>query len=346
VNILVIGDSYMPIRYFEPAFAPLELSHEVRYVQIRPDAAFIPATSSERGLREYEGDPAEIAELMTDVEILVVHGAPVTEAVLAGSDRLRLVCCARGGPVNVDVSAVTARGIPLVTTPGKNADAVADLTVAFIVMLARGLASAQRFVQQDGHIRDHFEGRHFLGHDLRDQTLGLVGFGQVGRRVAARVVPFGMHVLAYDPLVEIPPHAQLEPVATLEVLLERSRFVSLHARATPETANLLDADMIGRMQPGSYLVNTARETLVDEHALDAALATGHLAGVALDVFGDDQGLRRSQLLRHGNVVITPHLCGATHATLARGAAMILDEIERLAAGLELVNVANQVGGRP
>ncbi len=333
MRVLVVGDSYMPTRYFEQAFTTLETTHDVTYLQIRPNAAKRSTTQSERSLREYEGDPAEISKHMKGVEILVVHGAPVSEEVLASSDNLKLVCCARGGPVNVDTRALAARGIPLVTTPGKNADAVADLTIAFLVMLARWLPSAQRFVDRGGQVRDNWEGRRFLGHDLRGKTLGLVGFGNVGRRVASRALPFGMDVLAYDPQVEVRRRPHLEPVATLEELLERSDFVSLHARATPQTSNLLDAESIGRMRPGSFLVNTARETLIDESALDEALARGHIAGAALDVYRHDTEEREIGLLRHENVIITPHLGGATHESLAQGAEMVVAELERFLTGL-------------
>ena len=130
-------------------------------MQIDAARAFTPSTPSERKLREYQGAPAELVERMPGVDVLVVHGAPVTDEVLDGSDRLRLVCCARGGPVNVDVDAVTARGLPLVNTPGKNADAVADLTLAFLVMLARGLPRAQRFLEEGNRSVTTGTGRSF-----------------------------------------------------------------------------------------------------------------------------------------------------------------------------------------
>src|SRR3954454_7518679 len=135
MKILAVGDSYMPPRYFAEAFANLESVHDVDYRQVDQDRRFEPSTSSERKLREFQGAPDEVASWMAGVDVLVVQGAPVTDAVLAAGTSLKLVCCARGGPVNVDVDAVRARGLPLVNTPGKNAEAVADLTLAFLVML-------------------------------------------------------------------------------------------------------------------------------------------------------------------------------------------------------------------
>jgi phosphoglycerate dehydrogenase-like enzyme len=337
MNILAAGDSYMPPSYFEAAFAALEQDHRIEYFQVDANRPFVPASASELGLREYQGSPQELVERMAGVEVLVLQGAPVTDDVLDASQALRLVCCARGGPINVDVGAVTARGLPLVNTPGKNAEAVADLTLAFVVMLARGLPKAQRFLEEGNRVRDNWEGARFIGSDLRRHVLGLVGYGQIGRRVALRAHAFGMTVLVYDPFVEVD---GLEQVETLEELLARADFVSLHARATPENANLIGAAAFAAMKPGACLVNTAREALVDEDALDDALASARLAGAALDVVQATGEDGRHRLLRHENVVLTPHVGGATHETLLQGAEMIAEEITRFAAGKPLLNVVN------
>lgn len=339
LKILVVGDSYMPPRYFAEAFAPLEATNAIEYFQVDAAWPFEPTTSSERRLREYQGSPEELAGRMTGVDVLVVQGAAVTDEVLDASPELQLVCCARGGPVNVDVEALTARGLPLVNTPGKNAEAVADLTLAFLVMLARGLPSAQRFIDEGNQLRDNWEGARFIGSDLRRHVLGLVGYGQVGRRVALRALAFGLTVLVYDPYVE--DVAAGEQVESLDELLGRADFVSLHARATPDTENLIDVETLAAMKPNAFLVNTARESLVNEDALDAALASGRLAGAALDVVRTTEQSGRHRLLRHENVVLTPHLGGATHETLLRGAEMIAEEIARFAAGDPLVNVVNR-----
>lgn len=340
MRILVAGDSYMPPRYFAEAFAELEVAHEIEYFQVDPSRRFTPETPSELGLREYQGSPAELVERMRLTEILVVQGAPVTDQVLDASRELRLVCCARGGPVNVDVEAATARGLPVVNTPGKNAEAVADLTVAFLVMLARGLPRAQRFIEEGYRLRDNWQGAQFLGNDLRGHVLGLIGYGQIGRRVAERARAFGTTVIVYDPYVKL--DGSVEQVQTLHELLSRSDFVSLHARATPDNVDMIDQTALEAMKPGTLLVNTARETLIDEAALDAALSSGRVAGAALDVLRPDNEPdgRPHPLLRHDNVILTPHLGGATHETLLQGAEMIASEIARFASGERLVNVLN------
>lgn len=339
MKILAVGDSYMPPRYFAEAFSPLEAEHNVKYMQVDAARRFEPSSPSELRLSEYQGSPAELVEHMPGVEALVVQGAPVTDQVLDASAVLRLVCCARGGPVNVDVDSASARGLPLVATPGKNANAVADLTIGFLVTLARGLPRAQRFLDEGNQLRDNWEGAKFMGSDLRRHVLGIVGFGQIGRLVAERAVSFGMTIVAYDPYASIDAH--VERVELVEELLERADFVSLHARATTETENLIDSAALARMKPGAFLVNTARETLVDEDALDGALSSGRLGGAALDVVRTTSAHGRHRLLRHENVVLTPHVGGATHETLLQGAEMIADEIRRFAAGRPLVNVINR-----
>jgi phosphoglycerate dehydrogenase-like enzyme len=178
-----------------------------------------------------------------------------------------------------------------------------------------------------------------MGSDLRRHVLGLVGYGQIGRRVARRAAPFGLTVIAYDPYASV--DATVEQVDSLEELLARADFVSLHARATSDNENLIDAEAFAQMKPGAFLINTARETLVDEDALDDALASGRLGGAALDVVRTTSAQGRHRLLRHENVVLTPHLGGATHETLLQGAEMIAEEILRFAAGEPLVNVVNR-----
>lgn len=345
MRILVVGDSYLPTSVFEAGFGSLADSHSIDYLQLDPSLSSEPRTESELAIREFEGSPDEVVARMGGVEVLVVHGAPVTEAVLDASDSLRLVCCARGGPVNVDVGAASDRDIPVAATPGKNADAVAEQTIAFLIMLARGFPKAQRLLSDGGQVGDGvFEGAQFMGVELAGRTLGLVGLGNVGQAVARRAVAFDLRLIGFDPFVEA--DLELEQVDELDELVRRSDFVSLHARATVDNAKLFDARRLGMMRRGSFLLNTARATLVDEAALDAALAGGHLAGAALDVVSPPTQPGIHPLLRHPNVVMTPHIGGATRETLDRGVAMLADEIARFAAGEPLVRVVNRPRVRP
>lgn len=341
MRILVVGDSYCPVAALRPAFAGIARDHAVDFMDVVDDDGWTPRTPSEMGLREYLGSPAQLIDRLDGHDVLVVQGAPVSDAVLDAAP-LRLVCVVRGGPVNVDLPAATARGIPVVTSPGKNADSVAELTLALLVMLARHVPAAMRFVDGGAAFgSDNWEGTRWFGHELAAQTLGLVGFGQVGRRVAARALAFGMEVIAHDPFV--PPSA-IEALgarsAALEELLAGSDHVSLHARLTPAAVGLMDASRFEAMRRGATLVNTARAELVAEPALIDALASGHLGGAALDVSTPGSATHRHPLLAFPNVVILPHIGGATQEALARGGALAAAEIERFAAGQPLQNVTN------
>src|ERR1700733_9100651 len=181
----------MPASAYADALAGLDGRAQVSTLQI-DDVWFAPArTESERRLREYVGAPAEIARAVAGHHALVVHGAPVTAEVLDAAP-LRLVCCARGGPVNVDVAAASARGIPVTNAPGRNAEAVAELTIAFALMLIRGVPASARYLTGGGqHADSVYEGREFIGSETSSMTLGLVGLGNVGRNVAARAGALG-----------------------------------------------------------------------------------------------------------------------------------------------------------
>jgi len=343
LRILVLGDSYCPAAALRPAFTDLAKQHTVDFADVTDDLAWQPTTPSELRLREYLGTPGQVITSLAGHDVLVVQGAPVTDEVLDAVPTLRLVCCARGGPVNIDVQAATERGIPIVTTPGKNADAVADLTLGLMIALARRLPDATRFIDSGAEFgHDNYEGAKWFGHDLAGHTLGLIGYGQVGHRVAQRAVAFGLRLLVYDPYVapEAIRSMHAEP-CDLGQLLADSDFVSLHARLTPDSRDLLGAAEFAAMRPGAYLINTARHELVDEAALEAAMAAGRLGGLALDVATPSPAVGRHPLLAYPNVVILPHLGGSTAETLHHGGEMAAADIDRFRAGLPMQNVANR-----
>jgi D-3-phosphoglycerate dehydrogenase len=334
VKILVVGDAFVPPHLFEAGLAALKVDHEIRYMQLDMDEPFVPATPSEQVIREYAGHPRQLMAALTDEDVLLVHGAPVTDAVLDASPRLKIVGVARGGPVNVDLAAARARNITVISAPGRNADAVADLTIAFLVMLARGIRAGMEFVAAGGRIGESaFEGARFFGHELGGHILGLIGYGRVGTLVARRALAFGLTMLVYDPYID---PAQVErpgiTMTDLDDLLARADFVSLHARATPETENLCNAALFRKMKPGAFFINTARATLVDEQALYEALVTRRLAGAALDVLRPRPAGESTPLLSLPNVIVTPHIGGATYEAAIRGVQILAEQLNEYADG--------------
>ena len=342
IRILVVGDRFCPSATLRPAFAELERVAEVTFADVVDEPDWEPATESEHRLREVIGSPHQVIDALDGHDVLVVQGAPLSEEVFEADPALRLVCCARGGPVNVDVAAASAHGVPVVITPGKNADAVAELTIGFLVMLARRLPEVIRHVEGGGEFgHDNYEGARWFGHDLAGKVLGLVGYGQIGRRVAVRALALGMRVLVSDPFVDpsVISADSAEPVE-LATLLGASDAVSLHARVTADNHGLVGRSELARMKRGALLINTARATLVDENALVDALRSGQLGGLAVDLVSPSPALGRHPLLAFPNVVITPHIGGATIETLLHGGEMAAAEIGRYLRGEPLLNVVN------
>jgi D-3-phosphoglycerate dehydrogenase / 2-oxoglutarate reductase len=349
MKILVAGDSYCPWRALGPSIDRLTEKHEVTCFDVVDEPDWHPTTPSEGRIKELLGSPRQIIERLDGHEVLIVQGAPVTDAVMDACPQLKLVCVARGGPVNVDVTAATERGIAVVTTPGKNAQAVAELTIAFMVMLARRLPEVVRYLEGGGELaRDNYEGAKWMGHDLEGHVLGLVGYGQVGHRVARIARAMEMRVVVYDPFIA-PARVESDgaEMVDLDTLLATADYVSLHARVNAENKGMIGRVQIERMKRCAFLINTARDTLVDEDAVYDALRSGHLGGGGFDVVRiPDLSIpvelgRRHRLFDAPNVVIATHVGGATFETMGHGGEMAAAEIGRLAAGEPYVNLANR-----
>ena len=286
-------------------------------------------------------DRAGLVAAGAGATLLVVELEAVDAGVLTALPSVRVVASARGDPTNVDLPAATAAGVAVLHTPGRNAASVADFTLGLILAHSRSLARGQAHLRQQGWLVDgELPYLHFRGPELAGRTLGLVGYGHVGREVARRVAGgFGMRVLVYDPFVREPP-PPAEPVAALDNLLVASGFVSLHCPLTPVTAGLIGARELGLMGPDAVLVNTARAAVVDEQALVAALRERRIAGAALDVFWEEPLPRDHPLLALDNVTLTPHLAGAADDVVGHHSATIVDDVARYLAGRRPIHLAN------
>jgi autoinducer 2 (AI-2) kinase len=277
-------------------------------------------------------DGAEFARRIREVgaDVLIVEADLVHAEVLEACP-LRMIGCCRGDPVNVDLALATRKGIPVFHSPGRNADAVADLTLAFMLMLLRHLPAVHDAFHGDG-VRVESAGdflelyTRFSGRELGGRTVGLVGLGAVGREVAARLVAFKARVLAADPFLrEAPPGVELRP---LDDLLPECDILSLHAAVTSETQHLLSRERLARLRPSALVVNTARAALTDEDALFEMLRDGRLAGAALDVLAEEPLRPGNRFLRLPNVIVTPHLGGNTVDVTRHQSEIVVEAIER------------------
>jgi D-3-phosphoglycerate dehydrogenase len=293
------------------------------------------------GVREAAGDAGRLAELSAGAHALVTHLAPVTARVIAaGRGTLRVVGVTRGGPVNVDMAAATSAGVPVVYLPGRNLGAVAEFAVGTMICAMRGLPAAAA-----GLAAGRWDGTGFrydrVGLELRAATVGLVGLGAIGLRVAELLAAFGARVLAYDPFADRDAAARVGVrLVALPELLAASDVVSLHARLTDQSRRIIDADALAAMRPGALLVNTARGELVDSAALDAALAAGRLRGAVLDVFDPEPPGPDDPLPRRPEVFATPHLAGASRQVAEESATRIAREVAAVLAGRAASHVAN------
>lgn len=289
---------------------------------------------------EYGLSPAALCKRIADYQAVITRSGTTLDADFFAAAAGHLTVAARAGVAleNVDIQAATRAGVMVMNIPEVNAVAAAEMALALMLALCRHLPQSNAVLRAG-----KWERLEFMGAHLEGKTLGLVGLGRVGRRVAARAYAFGMQVIAFDPYVadEVADALKVELVEQLDDLLVQADFVSLHCQLTDETRGMLGAEQIKRMKPGARLVNAASGGLVDESALLEALKSGHIAGAALDVFQTEPPTGASAaLIQLPNVVATPHLGASTfeaqHDVSIRIVRQVLDALR----GVGYHNVVN------
>jgi D-3-phosphoglycerate dehydrogenase len=264
--------------------------------------------------------------------IVISEADKIAGAVL--DQPLTVIGSTRGDPTNVDIPAATAKGIPVLRAPGRNADAVAEVTVALMFAANRHLVDADQDVR-DGQI--YKDGtipyQRFRAWQLAGRTAGIVGYGAIGRALAWRLEGLGMRVIASDPYAD-------DATYDLDDLLAEADVVSMHAPVTDQTKGMIGADQFARMKDGALYLNAARAALHDTDALVAALQSGKLAGAGLDHFEGEWLDPNHELAKLPNVVLTPHIGGATYDTEGNHARMIVDDIAAVLTGGQPVNCVN------
>ncbi|MGB8213184.1 MAG: D-glycerate dehydrogenase [Anaerolineales bacterium] len=289
-------------------------------------------------------------ELPPDREALLAHVRGVegllclltdridAEIMQAAGPELKIISNHAVGVDNVDVAAASARGIPVGNTPGILTDATADMAFALLLAAARRVAEGDRLVKAGGW--KTWGPGFLLGADLAGATLGIVGFGRIGRAVARRATGFGMKILFTDPALAPPEPGVAAAQADLDTLLRESDFISLHTPLTDETRGLINADTLGRMKASAVLVNTSRGAVVDQEALYEALYAKRLFAAALDVTVPEPLPTEHALLRLENCLIVPHIASASWRTRQRMSWMAAENLIAGLKGERLPNCAN------
>ena len=280
---------------------------------------------------------AELIAVLPEYDGWIVRSGTKPDAeMIAAASKLKVIGRAGIGVDNIDLAAATEQGVVVMNTPGANSVATAEQTFALMLAVSRHTAHAHLSLAKGEWNRSQYAGQ-----ELFKKTLGIVGFGRVGRLVAARAIAFGMTVIAYDPYVSEDVARALDvTLVDLEDLWPQADLITLHTAATPETVNMINADSIAQMKDGAIIINVARGTLIDEAALAAALDSGKLAGAAIDVFRNEPPAKAHPLIGHPKVTHTPHL-GASSVEAQRNVAIqVVDQVLDALRGTEVRHAVN------
>jgi D-3-phosphoglycerate dehydrogenase / 2-oxoglutarate reductase len=337
IRILVAGDHFiLPSIFADAIRAEVKTALDFReYQSPWPGVPF-----GEIGeVTEASGSEDEIIQAIEGVSIYVANHAPLTKKILDNAPALKLAVIARGGPTNANIKAATRNGVFVCNAPGRNATATAEHTMSLILAVLRRLPETHTALAQGQWRGDYYEYDR-CGLELEDSTAGLIGCGAIGSRVARMLRGFGCQVLVYDPYTKPETLGDLAQSVELDELLSRSRIVSLHARATPETQGMIGAKQLAAMPAGSVLINCARGTLVDYDAVCDALDSNHLWGAGFDVFPEEPIPADSRLLTTPHIVMTPHIAGASKQTAEKAAWIAAGEVRRFLQGEPLEHCVN------
>lgn len=327
MKAVIFSDCFFTPEVFEKVVKTLDFWHNVHRVYFDVGWPKIPFLYGNR-LREYVPYPREVFQEIKNAEILVTQMGLVDEVLLAHAPCLQVVGCLRSGPVNIDVEALAKRKIPLFAVPERSVEAVAEFTLGLFIAARRRIFRACREAQKGIWSQSSYFTYESAPSSLSETIVGLVGFGQIARRLSEFLAPFQIgQVISYDPYVDesIMERYGVKKV-TLEGLLQSSDIVSLHVRYTGDNKGMIGEREFLLMKPGSIFVNTSRGELVDEEALMQALRRGIPAFACIDTYCHEPWEGKHPLAEFENVILTPHIAGASRSTAEIGAKAVAEAV--------------------
>ncbi len=319
-----LGGGFGPLRTVDWA-APPERQHSLQQTMETDGPEAVPT-------------PAEVVAAAGEAELLVVHFAPVGLAVLEAAPRLAAVVVARAGVENVNLAEASRRGVAVANVLGRNAAAVAEQTLALLLAEVRDVARADAGIKAGGWPKEFAA----PAWELAGRTVGMVGFGHVGRQLARRLAGFAVRLLVFDPYVDrdtIDAHGG-EKVAELDQVFREGDVVTLHARLSAETRRFIGREQFALMKPTAYFVNTARSRMVDHDALYQALAEHRIAGAGLDVHDHEPLPPDSPWRALDNVTLSPHVAGSTVEAREKSVKLVAEAVRELAERGRTATVVN------
>lgn len=270
---------------------------------------------------------------------MVVHVASINKEIINACHGLKVAAVLRGGYENADVEELTNRGIPLINAPWRSADAVADFTVGLMIAENKNIARSHKKIFDGEWCKDYVNQSYI--HNMKNCTVGLIGYGYIGKRVARRLSGFESRVLVYDPFVGVD-QLKSEGVNAVDfdTLLAEADFVSMHLRLSEKTKNMIGRSELEKMKKTAYVINTARSGLVDSAALAEALQNHVIGGAAVDVFDEEPLPTYHPFLKLDNITLTSHLAGTSSDTMRTSVEIGIEELKRYLTGKRMLNIRN------
>ena len=341
MKIVAVGDAYITVDMMRNGIESCKLSGlDAEYFYFgyenRGEMREI-VREIEKGNRDKLELPEGYPKALEDAEILMVHLCPVTRELINRAKNLKYILCNRGGLENIDLEAATEKNIIVIHNPAHNANAVAEYTIGLILCETRNIGRAYMALK-NGEWREKFPNTETTIHEMHDLTIGIIGFGSVGRLVAERLESFRCKLLIYDPYLDISAYDMLNAeFVEIDELLEKADVVTIHARSKEV---IIGEKELKKMKKTAYLINTARSALIDYQALEDALDSHSIMGAAIDVFDSEPDIPAS-LRTHDNLTITNHRGGDTINSYSDSPEMMLNNLYNYLRGRKLLFWANK-----